>query len=203
MIKPKALLIPVFLLFFSSISLSEETQNYTDPEQLLFDLLDYTSQLKNQNLSPDEEKARLHNILNTYFDPAYTKRWILGRHWKVLSKEQKHEFTTVFSNYFISTFISKSLNKYNFNEGDLRIITNEEYKKGHYRIHSEYQESGQAPLKLDWFIIKNRNSGFHKIRDVRIEGISLLMNWRSQVQSTIRSKGFEGLIEELKSKTKE
>ncbi len=62
-------------------------------------------------------------------------------------------------------------------------------------VRTRIVESGRAPLAVDYSLVQVDNTW--KIYDVRIEGVSLAINYRSTFALEIRNHGTGGLIERL------
>ena len=53
-------------------------------------------------------------------------------------------------------------------------------------------------MPLDYMLSQNSESGW-KVYDIKIDGVSLVTNYRSTYDRQIRAKGIDGLVESLAS----
>lgn len=66
------------------------------------------------------------------------------------------------------------------------------------RVRNQYISEGKAPVAVDYAMLKTP-AGW-KIYDVSVEGISLVLAYRSEFESIIRTAGIDGLIRRLQEK---
>jgi phospholipid transport system substrate-binding protein len=66
-------------------------------------------------------------------------------------------------------------------------------------VRNRYFSPGKRPTPVDYAMRKIGNEW--KIYDIVVDGISLVLTYRSQFQDAARSGGIEGLIRQLQDKT--
>jgi len=66
------------------------------------------------------------------------------------------------------------------------------------RVRNRYISEGRPPVAVDYSMLKTPTGW--KIYDVSVEGISLVLAYRSEFESIVRSAGIDGLIKRLQEK---
>ena len=66
------------------------------------------------------------------------------------------------------------------------------------RVRNQYIREGRPPVAVDYSMMKTP-AGW-KIYDISVEGISLVLTYRSEFESVVRASGIEGLIKRLQEK---
>lgn len=143
-----------------------------------------------------DDKARLRSVADAIIVPNVDfelfSRWVLGKHWRNATPEQRKIFITEFRETLINSYLSS--------------ITRDDYKK--QRINYEPLRGPQDSNKVEVNATVEqpngplihvqfrmyRNEGHWRIYDVVVEGVSLVATHRSSFSSIIREKGLDGLI---------
>ena len=120
----------------------------------------------------------------------------VGRNWDKASADQKarlmEEFKTLLVRTYASALAAYSNQKFEFRP--LRAKPTDTDVTVHVRII----QSGNQPVTIDYDLEK-RPAGW-QVWDVRVGGISLVANYRTEFDNLIREKGIEGLIKALYAK---
>ena len=120
----------------------------------------------------------------------------VGRNWDKATAEQKarlaEEFKTLLVRTYSSAIASYSTQKFEFRP--LRAKPTDTDVTVNVRI----LQSGTEPMTLDYDMEK-RPAGW-KVWDVRVGGISLVANYRTEFDNVVREKGVDGLVKALQAK---
>ncbi|NNF95511.1 MAG: ABC transporter substrate-binding protein, partial [Halobacteria archaeon] len=148
---------------------------------------------------PSVVNGLVEDILMPHIDFIASSKWVLGKHWRRASKEQKLEFIRQFRALLLR-FYSAALAEYlttNTVSDDMFVFlplrgeTNTKRVTVHSEIHAP---SGSIiPIKYNMHLTKK---GW-KVYDVSIEGVSMVTTYRTSFASEIKQKGLEGLIDSL------
>jgi len=130
----------------------------------------------------DERLAALEKVIAKRFDYEEMGKRTLGRTWKKLNAAQQKEFVELFQDGY---------------SGE-RVEYIKERRKGKFAEVQTKVISEKSEARLDYRLLKNSNSW--RVYDVVIEGVSLVKNFRGQFARIIKTTGFEGLLEKLRSK---
>jgi phospholipid transport system substrate-binding protein len=139
-----------------------------------------------------EEKV-LPNI-----DFQYATRLAVGRAWRQATPEQKQRIVTEFRNMLVRTY-SNSISAY---QGQtLKILpsrgkgdrTDEEAT-----VHTQFVRAGGQPLPIDFQM--HKAGADWKVYDIVVEGVSLVLTYRSEFDAIVKQQGIDGLIQALAQK---
>jgi len=141
-----------------------------------------------------ERRAAVRKIANEIFDFTELARRSLGRYWQPLSEPQRMEFVWLFAELLERSYVSK-IELY----GGEQIIYSGERVEGDLAIvRTKIITDHATEVPVDYRLLRQGDRWM--IYDVSIDGISLVSNYRTQFNKIIRSDGYEGLIEKMKTK---
>jgi phospholipid transport system substrate-binding protein len=145
---------------------------------------------KQKALKLAEEKILPH----VDFDEA--TRIAVGRNWAQANPEQKKKLVTEFRNMLVRTY-SNAIQAY---EGQEMKVLPVRMKPGEtdVTVRNQFIRSGQKPVALDYSMRKT-DQGW-KIYDIVVEGISLVLTYRSEFDAVVKQEGIDGLIKRLAQK---
>ena len=148
---------------------------------------------------PSVVNGLVEDILMPHIDFIASSKWVLGKHWRRASKEQKLEFIRQFRALLLR-FYSVALAEYlttNTVSEDMFVFLplRGDTSTKRVTVHSEiHPSSGNIiPIKYSMHLTKK---GW-KVYDVSIEGVSMVTTYRTSFASEIKQKGLDGLIASL------
>jgi phospholipid transport system substrate-binding protein len=144
-----------------------------------------------------EDRIRLNRVIQEHIVPhvdlVALSRLTLGKYWQRASDEQRAAFAREFSTLLIKTY-SAALTEYTHQKIDyLSSEVSADGRKG--KVRTRVTVDGRAPVAVEYSL--RQLEGTWKIYDLRIEGVSLAINYRSSFAQDIRKHGLDGLIERL------
>ena len=147
--------------------------------------------------NPDKVDELINDIILPHLDFRAMSMLALGKNWRKASKDQRGRFVEAFKIMLIRTY-SKSLTEYTDQAIDfLPYRPAAEGKKTTVVKTLIKQDSGPA-IPIDYRLrIKD---DIWKVYDIKIDGISLVTNYRNSFASDIRKVGMDGLISKLLEK---
>jgi phospholipid transport system substrate-binding protein len=151
--------------------------------------------LRTGSLDQDEKLDRLVEVAEDLFDFSRVSKLVLGRNRARLSDEQQREFESEFKRHLTLTYGRR-----------IESFSNEEVTVGDGRLERNAEVTVKTRVvggKADDTAVdyRMRNTGGRwLIIDVIIENVSLVQNFRQQIQEIVSSKGPEHLISTLRSK---
>ena len=192
------------LLFTASLLISPVQAEPTAPNTVL----DMATREMVTAINANQEKIKadpgvvnglVEDILMPHIDFIASSKWVLGKHWRRASKDQKLEFIRQFRALLLR-FYSAALAEYlttNTVSEDMFVFLplRGEANPKRVTVHSEiHAHSGNIiPVKYSMHLTKK---GW-KVYDVSIEGVSMVTTYRTSFASEIKQKGLEGLIASL------
>lgn len=120
----------------------------------------------------------------------------VARHWDKASAEQKARLTDEFRTLLVRTYAS-SIAAYKDQKFDFRPLRAKPTDTD-VTVSVRVVQSGAQPVQLEYDMEKRANGW--KVWDVRVAGISLVANYRSEFDNQVRDGGIDGLIKTLRSK---
>ncbi len=153
--------------------------------------------LNDKALPPDARLSKLESIALERFDFPRMALLVLGKNKTKLSPEQQAEFQEEFKKSLSLTY-GKRIDRYTANEkieiGESRVEPNKDVTVKTRVVGGAAGDGVQIDYRLretpkGWLII-----------DVIPEGVSLIQNFRSQVQEIVTQKGVDKLIQTLREK---
>ncbi|HYC44760.1 MAG TPA: ABC transporter substrate-binding protein [Burkholderiales bacterium] len=122
----------------------------------------------------------------------------MGRHWRQTSPEQQKVLIDEFKTLLVRTYTT-AFTQYRNQTVDYRPVRMAPTDTD-VVVKSVIRQPAGQPIAIDYSMEKNA-SGW-KVYDVRIEGISLVENYRGTFNSEVQRGGVDGLIRSLKEKNR-
>ena len=166
---------------------SQESSVFSEPEELVSDLIAKAVEFKNSR-EPGDFVTQLEN----YFDFSYMARFVLGRNvGQKINKTQLKEFIELFTEVQALSLLPHLKNL------DSIKLLRKTSTKDQTLLKFNYENENNQDIEIGIFVKKDKKSRV-KIYDLHIEGIRLLLTWRSEFQSVIERQGFDGMMSELR-----
>lgn len=142
---------------------------------------------KQRALKLAEEKILPH------VDFQEATRLAVGRSWREATPEQRKQLVNEFRTMLVRTY-SNAIGTY---EGQEMRVLPSRTKPGDtdVTVRNQYIRPGSKPVPVDYQMRKT-DDGW-KIYDISIEGISLVLTYRSEFDAIVRQDGIDGLIKRL------
>lgn len=149
--------------------------------------------------SMDKEKAKkeIWDIVHGIFDFKTISMRTVGRAWNDFSEQEKKDFVDAFSELLGTSYLNK-IDSYNNETISYLSQDIQENNKGVIKVAVLKQNKN---IPLEYSILKKNEDWF--IYDVKVEGISLVKNYRTQFASFLAKKTPTELINRLKEKNLE
>ncbi|WP_430009919.1 MlaC/ttg2D family ABC transporter substrate-binding protein, partial [Methylophaga lonarensis] len=145
----------------------------TASEKVLAVLLD-----RREELAKDHQQIYdlVEEVVLPHFDFARMSRLALGRNWNEASPEQREQFVEEFRLLLVRTYATAMLE---YTDEELRFLPfRDDLDSGRVNVPMQVIQSSRPPVSVNLALYKNKD-GEWKVYDVRIEGISLVTNYRS------------------------
>ena len=145
---------------------------------------------KQKALKLAEEKILPH------IDFEEATRLAVGRAWREATPEQRKKLVEEFRSMLVRTY-SNALEGY---QGQEMKVLPSRNKAGDTEatVRNQFTRAGGKPVPIDYQMRKT-GSGW-KIYDISVEGISLVLTYRSEFDQVVKQEGIDGLIKRLSQK---
>ena len=148
----------------------------------------------------DADPSLVYQIVDDYIlphlDDVTLAKLALGKNWKKASNDQKIEFVDQFRTLLIRTY-SKSLQEFSdqtINFFPLKGDTG----KTKVVVKSEVLQSGGPSIPVD-YRLRLKNDEW-KVYDIKIDGVSLVTNYRGTFSQEMRKGGMKAVLKMLQEK---
>lgn len=150
-----------------------------------------------------EDNSKLYKLVDElvlpHFDFERMSRLVLGKHWRSANDQQRDQFVEQFKNLLVRTYAT-ALFEYT---GQKIVYKPFRLKQGAtlavVKTEILQQEGPKIPFH---YSLKLDESGVWKIFDIRVDGISLVTNYRTSYGQMIQNNGIDSLISSLADKNK-
>ena len=133
-----------------------------------------------------------------YIDFEESTRLAVGRAWPQATPEQRKKLVAEFRNMLVRTY-SNAIEAY---EGQtLKVLPSRGGKpdaKDEATVRAQFVRAGGKPLPIEFQMRKNGDTW--KVFDIAVEGISLVLTYRSEFDAVVKQEGVDGLIKRLTQK---
>jgi len=144
-----------------------------------------------------ERRRKIRAALAPQFDFYLMSRLSLGKQWRKLSEAQRSEFVEVFGRLIENTYMS-SIEKYS-NE---KVVVDREKARGKSKVVVETRVvTSSKEIPIHYSMVSK--GGKWAVYDVKIEGVGLVKNYRTQFGSFLRKKSHAELMQQLREKTED
>ena len=131
-----------------------------------------------------------------YVDFEEATRLAVGRGWKEATPEQRKKLVAEFRNMLVRTY-SNAIGAY---EGQTMKVLPSRVKptESEATVRNQFLRPGGQPVLIDYSMRKT-DAGW-KIYDIVVEGVSLVLTYRSEFDAVVKQDGVDGLIKRLGQK---
>lgn len=131
-----------------------------------------------------------------YIDFEQATRLAVGRAWRQATPEQQKRLVTEFRNMLVRTY-SNAIGAY---QGQTLKVLPARGKQDpeETTVRTQFVRPGGQPLPIDFTM--HQKDGTWKVYDIVVEGVSLVMTYRSEFDAVVKQEGIDGLIKRLASK---
>ncbi|MES9833897.1 MAG: ABC transporter substrate-binding protein [Candidatus Thiodiazotropha sp. DIVDIV] len=149
--------------------------------------------LKDESLGKNERREMVKTIVRSRFDYDSMSQVILATNWRKATAEQRQQFIILFRELLEQTYFS-AMDSY----------TNQTVRMGRERLKGKlanvqtYIVASNQELAVS-YKLRYRNEDWYAY-DVAVDGVSLVSNYRTSFRNLVKTKGMDGLLEELAKK---
>ena len=189
----------IFIVFFNILPISAE--NLEPIEIVKITVTEVLETIQNDEEIKSGNKGKIIDIVQErvtpFVDFERMTRLAIGRPWKDATETQKSKLVNLFNKLLINSYAAAFTNYF----GIVIEVEGQKIDANRGTVTTKVKLPGGAPpLTLEYeFLLKNS----WKLFDVKIDGSSLVINYRSMFSQTISTSGIDGLLEELEKKINE
>ncbi|NIR28632.1 MAG: ABC transporter substrate-binding protein [Gammaproteobacteria bacterium] len=174
------------------------------PEELVAETSDQVlAALKSEDEALEENEQRLYSLVEKvvlpHFDFRQMSMRVLGRHWREATQEQRSRFIAQFKTLLVRTY-SNALLDYADATVEIQPVRAAEDART-VMVRTSVEAQGVPSLAINYLMYRAGDAW--KVYDVTVEGVSLVITYRSSFSQEIRRNGLDQLIDELASRNGE
>ena len=178
--KKNLVLLIFFIIIFSNIA-----KVYSiEPDIFVQSTVNRASEALNDKFSKEEKITKLKAIAKETVDIVGIGFYTLGSHRKNITDDQKKEYVNLFDQYFLKTFSSRLAE---YSNPEIEVVAKKKLNENYTMVYSILVATEQRPeVKVDWRVY-TKNPDNPLIRDLIIEGLSLVRTQKEEFSSIIQS----------------
>jgi len=196
--KARSSLAPMGAVLFGAINAFTSEANTEDSAEALVKRTtdNVLHILKKERDVIEKNPGRIYGIVDQYIIPNFDfermSQRVLGKFWQRATKDQRDRFQAQFQTLLVRTYAT-ALREYS--NQSVEFLPSRPRGDGEVSVRTQIVQTGGPPIPIDYELRKNSDQW--KVYDVTIDGVSLVINYRSTFASEIRSNGLDALIERL------
>lgn len=186
------------LLLTTAVSVQAMATKLVEPQKVIQGVANQLLKILEQEqelLKKDPARVYVlaNDLLVPHVDFSRASNLALGKHWRRANPEQKARFSSQFQRLLVRTY-STALNE--FTGLEIRYLPIR-MKSGDDRamVRTEVMRTGARPVDVIYQMHKNGDRWM--AYDIKIDGISLVTNYRNSFSRHVRQHGMDGLIDHL------
>lgn len=161
------------------------------------------AKLKEERAVIRKDPGRIYELVSDivlpHFDFERMSAWVLGKHWRTATPDQKKRFTEEFRNLLVRTYAT-SLTEYTDRKINYLPLRGDPNATD-VTVRTEVEQPGAAAIPIDYSLTLKNNEWL--VYDVAIDSVSLVTNYRSTFANEIRQGGLDKLIGKLAERNRQ
>ena len=150
-----------------------------------------------------DEPEIIYKVVDEYIAPHFDldrmSRRVLGKYWRAATDEQRARFIQEFRTLLTRTYATALREYSDETVSFLPSTLREDRNEISVRTQINLSDGPAIPITYEMYA----DGDVWKVYDVSIEGVSLVINYRSTFAAEVRKGGIEGLIARLEEHNKE
>lgn len=145
----------------------------------------------------ETKQAKLESIFAGTVDVPWVARFVLGRHWRLATPEQRERYLREYQGFLVSHYASRFTR---YSGGSYKILDATEDEEGKVTVAMEIRTPEDRNVTVEYRLHTTADGSF-KVFDVVVEGVSLITTQRSEFASVLGNNGLDYLIDQLANRT--
>ena len=143
------------------------------------------------------DKDALHAFIDSILLPRFDRRFaasaVLAKHWRTASDEQKERFVDAFYTTLVQRY-AEGILEFDMNRVEVLPYRGDASKRTtEVKTRVKLDDGAWVPVH---YTLVNRNDTW-RMFDVKIEGVSYVINYRKELEAEIRRSNLDAVIERL------
>jgi phospholipid transport system substrate-binding protein len=142
----------------------------------------------------------VEKIVLPNFDFHRMSKLVLGKNWKAITADQQNRFANEFKGLLVRTYAAALVEAAKQVEKIDYTSISQDAKKATVAA-KVYQVGKATPLEVEYAMYYYQNQW--QVYNVKVGGVSLVINYRTEFANDIRTKGIEGLINKIQAQNRD
>jgi phospholipid transport system substrate-binding protein len=174
----------VLILLLASVGMASNQE----PQTFLKNKLDqFISVLQDpaykDGKAQDEQMDKIWAILRDTFDFHAVSQRALGRYWRKFKDNERDDFSTIFADLLGETYLTQIRQGYQNEE--MKFLEQQIIKEKRALVKTNIMRKS-GPVKVDYMLYLGKKGW--RVYDVKVEGVSLVKNYRAQFSKILLNK---------------
>ena len=142
---------------------------------------------------PDKIIDLVQEIVVPQFDFVRISAWVLGKHWREATPEQRGQFVQEFQSLMVNTYATALLeySDYKISYTPVRMQAGDRV----VMVRTNVERVGADAINLDYRMFNGKDGW--KVFDILVDNVSLVANYRTSFDQEIRETSMDALIGRL------
>lgn len=153
--------------------------------------------LQQRHAELEQRPGLIYGVVEEYilphFDFERMSQLVLGKNWRSATPEERQQFMEEFRLLLVRTYATAML-KYSDQKISF-LPARGKAGDGNTVVQTEVEQAGGPPIPIDYSLYRKGDAW--KVFDVKIDNVSLVVNYRGTFAGEIRSGGLAALIQKL------
>jgi len=187
------------MMSFFAMSAAVRADEISDPQAMVeCATAEMLQSLKDNKVELEQDPSIIYGlvqeILMPNFDFGKMSKLALGKNWRKAKPEQRERFITEFRLLLVRTYSTAMLE---YAGQEIKFLPfHDDVAKKKVKVKMEILQAGGPSIPMTLSMYLNKEDAW-KVYDVKIDGISLVTNYRSTFSAEIRNSGIDKLIDRL------
>ncbi|GMQ96040.1 MAG: ABC transporter substrate-binding protein [Gammaproteobacteria bacterium] len=152
--------------------------------------------------NPARAYAIVNDVVGRRVDIERVSRLVLGKYWRTATRAQRERFKSAFLEKLIRTYVTGISRQvavvFDGERPEITYLSSTISKDGtEVTVRTRLGGADAPPLRVDYRL--QRFGETWQLYDIVVEGVSLVMTYRSSYAAQIKRTGMDGLIERINS----
>lgn len=138
--------------------------------------------------------SKLESLFESSVDIDWIAKFVLGQYYKGLTEADISHFKKSYREYLLKKYIPRFKN---FTANEFKVTSSRSLGEGYYVVSSKVNDPEKSQLLNVEYRVKVMGGNSFQIRDISVEGISLILTQRSDFTNFLHNGSITDLIKKL------
>lgn len=194
-------LLVIATISFASLTSAAATMPPDEVVRQAVDLLEEGLDGRRDELATDKQALYelIDSILLPRFEREFSARAVLGKHWQTATGEQHSRFIEAFYATLLHRYADSVLE---FDTSRVEILPFRGDAEGRYAtVKTTVRMDDGTKVPVDYDLVKAKDTW--RMWNVKVEGVSYVRNYRTELEEEIRATSLEAVIRRLEAEAAE